>query len=52
MSEEGIRERMENHDRSNCWTKNKQDGLYVVVNYMNNPRELEGKIRDMYTPSC
>lgn len=52
-----VKDRIDNHDRSECWKKNCTGQLTVSVYYT--PRlqqagrkEIEGELRDKYNPPC
>ena len=54
---EAIRTRVENHDRSECWARNRKGRLGCAVLYTpgwtnSQRRQLEKKIRDKYDPNC
>lgn len=52
-----VRDRIENHDRSGCWQRNKKNGIFYFVYYTSGLTEaercvIETKIRVKYTPPC
>lgn len=54
---EGVKERVDNHDRKPCWTRNHQGQLGVAVLYTpgwtaNQRRALESRIREAFSPAC
>lgn len=54
---EHVLNRLENHDRSVCWERNRQGTLTVAVFYASSMtperrRAIESGIRDQYHPVC
>jgi len=54
---EDVKERVKNHDRKDCWTKNCKGTLTVSVLYTPNlkqegRKEIEQELRDDYNPPC
>ena len=54
---DGIKTRIENHERQPCWRQNRQGTIGVAVLYTptwseNGRRFLESKIRKEYQPPC
>ena len=52
-----VRERIDNHDRKDCWKRNCQGTLGVAVLYtpgwtLEQRHALERKIRDEFSPAC
>jgi hypothetical protein len=52
-----VKDRVDNHDRSDCWKKNCTGTLMVAVHYTPNLQqagrmEIEQAIRDQYNPPC
>lgn len=52
-----VKTRIENHDRKNCWNRNKKGTLYYAVYYTPNLQqsgrmEIEQEIRSQYKPPC
>ena len=52
-----VKTRVENHDRTFCWTQNQQGTLYCAALYMPNSTRrqrmaVESAIRDEYNPPC
>ena len=50
-----VKTRVDNHDRSNCWNRNKQGELKVSVLYtpsQSERMEIEQAIRAKYRPVC
>ena len=52
-----VKERIENHDRKNCWTRNCAGTVTVSVLYTPNHRQsgrmaIEQEIRNQYNPPC
>jgi len=52
-----VRDRIENHDRSGCWQRNKKNGIFYFVHYTSglteaDRRVIETKIRVKYDPPC
>lgn len=52
-----VRDRIDNHDRRPCWSRNRQGSLGVAVLYTPGwsdlqRRLLEARIRDQYQPPC
>jgi hypothetical protein len=54
---DGVRSRVENHDRSECWNRNRQGNLTVAVYYtpglsLQQRRSIEAALREQYSPAC
>ncbi|MCE5228991.1 hypothetical protein LLG95_05280 [bacterium] len=51
---ENVRERVENHDRIDCWKRNNKQGLYVAVYYCNEQDRMiiEAQLRAIFNPVC
>lgn len=54
---EDVKDRVENHDRKDCWERNRQGELAVAVLYTpgwtaQQRRALESKIREAFSPAC
>lgn len=54
---EDVRSRIENHDRSDCWNRNRQGTLTVAVLYTpgrsgDRRRAIESALREQYSPAC
>lgn len=54
---EDVLTRVENHDRSVCWERNRQGSLTVAVLYtrsmnIERRRAIESAVRDQYKPVC
>lgn len=52
-----VKERVENHDRKNCWERNCSGILTYSAKYTPNiqqegRKEIEKEIRDQYNPPC
>lgn len=52
-----IKNRVESHDRANCWQRNRKGVLGVAVKYTlgwtsQQRRNLESQIREAYSPVC
>lgn len=49
-----IRERVENHDRQNCWNSHIKRGLFAAALYCDEIRrlEIEADIRQYFMPPC
>ena len=52
-----VKERVENHDRKDCWEKNCTGTLTYAVKYTPNlqqegRKKIEKEIRDQYNPPC
>ncbi len=52
-----VKTRVENHDRADCWKRNKQGSLCVAVYYTPNKqqsgrKEIEQELRRQYNPPC
>lgn len=52
-----VRTRVENHDRQECWYRNKKGSIYFVVYYTPSLQQpgrmaIEQEIRDKYNPPC
>lgn len=52
-----VRYRVENHDRSDCWSRNGNGQLSVAVLYTPNQQQagrrvIENQIRDQFNPVC
>jgi hypothetical protein len=52
-----IKSRIENHERGNCWTKNRIGTLKVAVLYTPGLHQvgriqIEQEIRDQFNPAC
>ncbi len=53
----GVKTRIENHDRKDCWTKNCNGTLTVSVYYTPNLQQpgrklVEQELRNLYNPVC
>lgn len=51
---ENIKDRVSNHDRGSCWSRNKNSGLFASVIYCNEQKrmQIESELRNTYTPVC
>jgi len=54
---EDVKDRVENHDRKDCWERNRQGELGVAVLYTpgwtaSQRRAVESKIREAFSPAC
>jgi hypothetical protein len=51
---ETVKERVENHDRWNCWKKECSGNLTVAVHYVDEieRKEIEQDIRYLFGPPC
>ena len=51
---ESLRDRIENHDREDCWRRNRQAGLYVAVLYCDEQSRMriEEDLRATFSPVC
>lgn len=54
---EDVKDRVENHDRKDCWERNRQGTLGVAVLYTrgwtsSQRRILEERIREAFSPAC
>lgn len=54
---EDVRSRIENHDRSDCWNRNRLGMLTVAVFYTpgmsgDRRRAIESALREQYSPAC
>ena len=52
-----VKERVQNHDRANCWQRNCNGTLYYSVTYtphlqQTGRKEIEQKIRQIENPPC
>ncbi len=52
-----VKSRVENHERSGCWTRNCKETISVAVLYtpklqQAGRREIEQEIRNQYSPPC
>lgn len=52
-----VRNRVENHDRNDCWNRNGNGQLSVAVLYTPNQQQagrrvIENQIREQYNPAC
>ena len=51
---EDVKERIETHDRSDCWKRNSKGDIYFAAFYVDetNRMSIESKIRQRYDPVC
>ena len=52
---DNVRERINNHNRADCWTQNCVDTIYYSAAYISDPQErsnLEQHIRDTERVAC
>ena len=52
-----VKERVKNHDRADCWERNRSGTIYYSATYTPNLQqtkriEIEGKIRRLTNPPC
>ena len=49
-----VKERVDNHDRADCWTKKEKDGLFYSGYYCDEKTrtKLADDIRDQFDPPC
>jgi hypothetical protein len=49
-----IRSRIDNHDRKECWSRHKLNGIYVSAYYCGESRRMtvEAEVRSAQKPSC
>lgn len=49
-----VRDRVENHDRQDCWNRQRHAQLNVCALYLNETQRLtvEGELRSKFNPPC
>lgn len=50
----GVRSRVTNHDRANCWARNRGGGLAYAAYYCDEATRMriEGELRSQFNPPC